>query len=88
MRQKIAWEWERLDNATFRAKVIGGWVLLRIAGLNKVEKVIDLAELKKMHLSESMTFVPDRDHDWTIAVPLSEITIKPTVKPEDFEPKK
>ena len=32
MRKKIEWLWEELDTKTFRAKVIGGWVLKCLEG--------------------------------------------------------
>lgn len=61
MRKKLEWEWESLDESTQRAKVIGGWLVLRL-GATDVEK----GKSGKIIFRESMTFVPDRDHDWII----------------------
>lgn len=52
----MAWEWERLDEATYRAKVICGWLVLH----------------RFPSKSESMEFVADRDHEWTIVPPIHE----------------
>ena len=32
MRKKMEWQWEKLDDNTFRAKVIGGWLIKCIEG--------------------------------------------------------
>ena len=58
MRMKLQWKWERLDNNTIRAKVIGGWILCHYS-----------TRMIKQNLeetSESMSFIPDRDHEWII----------------------
>jgi hypothetical protein len=73
MRRKMEWEWEILDEFTKRAKVIGGWLIQHGSYTNKGS------------ITESMVFVPDKDHDWTIVKPIQEK--KPTVKATDFEPK-
>jgi hypothetical protein len=54
---KIPFEWETLDKATFRAKVIGGWVILSF-----YEQVGTNERIQ----SESMVFIPDPDHQWEI----------------------
>jgi hypothetical protein len=84
MLKKIAWEWEILDNindgtgsstTTARAKVIGGWI-------------INHSFQKKATMSESMTFVPDRDHEWTIVKPFNPSDrghCERKVNPSDFE---
>jgi hypothetical protein len=54
MRKKLPWEWEKLDTETFRAKVVGGWVLKSISMGRKCQ---------------SMTFVHDIDHEWMIMQP-------------------
>lgn len=64
MPKKLVWNWEKIDefeqNATFRAKVIGGW-LVRHKSYHA-----------KLGLSETMCFVPDRDHEWVIISPVTE----------------
>ncbi len=50
MRQKIEFDWERLDHTTERARVIGGWVVRTIT-LDK-------------NPGCSMVFVPDHEHGW------------------------
>jgi len=62
MRKKIEWLWEDLDECTKRAKVIGGWLVLRL-GATDIEK----GKNGKVVFRESMTFVADRDHEWEIA---------------------
>lgn len=73
MRKKIEWLWERLDEATWRAKVIGGWLV-------KTE----YAEGKLV--ATSMTFIPDRDHEWAIAIPKPDIQVERSDIAKDFEP--
>lgn len=57
MRKKIEWMWEKLDETTHRAKVIGGWLVRH----NTVE-----CTNKRTCISDSMVFLPDRDHEWHI----------------------
>ena len=54
MRKQFDWKWEELDEYTFRAKVIGGWLVHCACSKNK---------------SESLVFVADRDHEWHILPP-------------------
>lgn len=75
MRKKIEWSWEKLDENTYRAKVIGGWMVMHVT-----------VDRKKMaSFSESLAFIPDRDHEWTIVLPIVEETPKPRIDPRDFE---
>lgn len=79
MRKKIEWQWEELDESTWRAKVIGGWAL-------KVRMFIE--GKRGVVMSESMVFIADRDHEWYVVPPLKEVEPqKPTVKSTDFDPK-
>lgn len=78
MRKKIEWQWEQLDESTWRAKVIGGWVL-------KVRMFIE--GKRGVVMSESMTFIPDRDHEWHIIPPVVPETAKKIAQSEDFEPR-
>lgn len=83
MRKKMQWQWESLDECTQRCAVIGGWLILRL-GATDIEK----GKSGKVVFRESMTFVPDRDHEWHIVPALKEVeAAKPTVKAADFEPK-
>jgi len=59
MRKKLEWEWETLDECTQRAKVIGGWLVMRLGA-------VDIEKNKKVQFRESLVFIPDRDHDWII----------------------
>ena len=70
MRKKIEFQWERLDvkeekdiywNATYRAKVIGGWLV----------RSFDLT-YKTKSTSESMVFVEDKYHEWHVIEPAKE----------------
>ncbi len=57
MRKKIEWVWEKLDETTSRAKVIGGWIIHHIM------------ITQKGNTSESMVFISDRDHEWMVLLP-------------------
>lgn len=50
---KFEFKWEKLDNFTARAKVIGGWV-------------VSTTSCFKENISEAMVFVPDPKHEWVI----------------------
>lgn len=82
MRKKMEWQWEMIEELndgmlqTYRAKVIGGWVLKSIT-----------QNLKVKLMTESMVFIADRDHEWTIVQPLKAEEPKTTNKAADFEPK-
>jgi hypothetical protein len=83
MRKKIEWQWEQLDEATWRAKVMGGWVLLHVKTFAITGKNSSMSQ------SESMQFIADRDHEWTIVPPIQAVeAAKPTVKADDFAPSK
>lgn len=62
MRKHIEWEWEQLDIYTRRAKVIGGWIV----NSNFTDE--------ETYAAESLVFIPDRDHEWTIKQPEPEET--------------
>lgn len=91
MRKRIEWEWEKLDTNTFRAKVIGGWIIRCIGGFLRNE-VVSVKEAKNLSMSESMTFIPDRDHEWHILPKLIDELengiINQINKSADFDPKK
>lgn len=75
MRKKIEWEWEKLDESTYRAKVIGGWLV----------KTHNSAEGKhNWAISETVTFIPDRDHEWTISKPMKDVLKERKSLAEDF----
>lgn len=79
----MEWEWENLDEATYRAKVIGGWMLLHTKHTTFLG-----GKKKDMIQSESMVFLPDRDHEWTIVKRVAEKEKLPTKSiAEDFEAK-
>lgn len=83
MRKKMQFNWEILDECTQRAAVIGGWLILRL-GATDVEK----GKLGKIVFRESMTFVPDRDHEWTIVPAMVETPpVEKANKAADFAPK-
>ena len=60
MRKKIEWKWESLDAYSYRAKVIGGWILATETLSSKGSAAL------------STVFIADRDHEWSIAKPLQE----------------
>ncbi len=82
MRKKMEWEWESLDECTQRAKVIGGWLILRL-GATDIEK----GKPGKIIFRESMTFVADHDHEWTIVAPLVDVKKEAKVSAADFASK-
>lgn len=51
---KIKFEWETVDTDTFRAKVLGGWVM-------RFDN-----EIGHNTWSSSTLFIPDINHDWEI----------------------
>ncbi len=64
MRTRLEWGWEKLDATTSRAMVFGGWIIHHT--------ISDGTNSKPITRSEAMTFVPDRDHQWSILIPVSE----------------
>lgn len=68
MAKKLIWEWERLDESTWRAKVIGGWLVLHT---NSV--AITDGKKREVAQSESMAFIADREHTWPILKPVEEV---------------
>ncbi len=79
MRKRIEWEWEKLDDHTFRAKVIGGWL---------VSTEPFTPSTNKQAPTNSAVFIPDRDHEWHILEPVSEETAqKSSNNSADFDPK-
>jgi hypothetical protein len=82
MRKKIEWSWEQIDEGTWRAKVIGGWLVLHVKTF-----AINGSKNYNMAQSESLAFVADRDHEWTIVAPMVEENKNPTNKVNDFSPK-
>ena len=79
----MEFKWEMIDDLnegkaqTFRAQVIGGWLIQTI-----------IQDLKLKVFTTSVTFLPDRDHEWFITQPIKEEAAKPTVKADDFAPSK
>jgi len=73
MRTRLEWNWEQLDEGTFRAAVFGGWLILHIKTVMIVGK--NTAQIQ----SESMSFVPDREHSWSILKPVVESEKKPSI---------
>jgi hypothetical protein len=88
MRKVMPWEWERLDDKTARAKVIGGWIILHLQSTFATGEFGKKTNVKIVN-SESMVFLADRDHEWTISKPVVETPppAKTKVDPKDFENK-
>lgn len=55
---KIEFEWQKLDETTRRAKVIGGWIV----------HCCDI--FQNTGISEALVFVPDADHLWEVTLPV------------------
>lgn len=83
MIKKLQWGWERLDENTMRAKVIGGWIIRCIGGLLKAE-VVTVKEARNIPMSESMIFVSDPEHQWTIVQPKVDPLIERSTIAKDF----
>jgi len=79
MRKRIDWNWEKLDECTQRAKVIGGWLILRLGATD-----IERGKPGKIVFRESMTFVPDRDHEWEIMPPIVDVKVEQSNLAKDF----
>lgn len=65
MRKQIEHKWEKLDDYTQRAKVIGGWLVIRL-GITDIQK----GKPGKIVFRESMVFIADRDHEWHVLPPV------------------
>ena len=77
MRRNFTWKWEKLDENTQRAKVIGGWVLLTTSTVTGT---------KGNGISETTVFIPDSDHLWNIIPEAKETAVHtPKIKAADFE---
>ena len=78
MLKKIEWSWEKLDEATCRAKVMKGWLVCHCSNDGK------------RNTTEAMVFVSDPEHQWVIVAPFDPSapgTVKSKVNPADFESK-
>lgn len=53
---KIAFEWEKLDEDTTRAKIIGGWIIY----------ISDHDDETGNPVGACMVFIPDTNHEWKI----------------------
>lgn len=74
MRKKIEWHWETLDQNTSRAKVIGGWLVH-----------VFMEDRNRKFSTSSVAFVADRDHEWYISAPVSEVIPITKNLAKDFE---
>jgi hypothetical protein len=62
MRNKVEWKWELIDDRTQRAKVRGGWIVMRLCATEG-------AKGKQIIFTEAMVFVQDQDHLWEVLKP-------------------
>ena len=53
----MKFEWINLDECTWRAKTISGWIVKTRMFIEGTRGVV---------MSESMVFVPDQEHKWEI----------------------
>lgn len=74
MLKHMPWAWEELDKHAGRVKVIGGWLVHHISFNDE-----------KRHFSESMCFIPDRDHEWVIKQPSVPEEVKRSNDAKDYE---
>jgi len=74
MRTRIEWNWEKLDESTTRAMVYGGWLISKNHIIHKG---------KETFVNGTLTFLPDRDHAWSIMPPIVETEKKPSLS-NDF----
>lgn len=76
MLKHMPWNFEELhrndNDSALRVKVIGGWIVLHHSWLNGA-------------MSESMTFVPDIDHQWKITEPKADPIVEQSTLAKDFE---
>ena len=73
-RYRLEWEWETLDDNSCRAKVIGGWLVRHWS--NDGRRIT----------SDTMVFVADRDHEWSILTPKADPIVERSAIAKDFEP--
>jgi len=64
----IPFKWEKMDNHTSRAKVVGGW-LVRVEVSRQLEEERAGKCPNPIFLTDAITvtFVPDPEHQWEIA---------------------
>lgn len=83
MRTRLEFKWELISHygdedfsgcSTARAQVMGGW-LVRVVAWNRKDKC----------QSESMTFVPDHNHQWCITPPIEETPAPVKTLANDFK---
>ena len=53
---KIPFKWERLDEGTVRAKVIGGWIVYTSDHDDETGNCV----------GAGMVFIPDVNHEWEV----------------------
>jgi hypothetical protein len=68
--KKVTWDWESLDEHTYRVKVFGGWM------------VVTQLLSGKGNISISSIFVADRDHEWYPVKPSDPIPLARDAVPE------
>lgn len=73
MRKKIEWKREHLEDNTWRVMVIGGWIVYCL-------------EKGKNNISLASTYVPDRDHEWSVAAQAVEAQWPKKDIGKDFKP--
>ena len=56
-------KWEKISERTFRMSVIGGWLILHKSYLQTTSPYNISASC-----AESMVFVPDTNHEWTVEI--------------------
>ena len=76
MRKRIEWQWEKLDDCTMRARVIGGWL---------ISTAPFTPSGSKAYPSHSAIFIPDPNHEWSILKPISEQPQNKSNVASDFE---
>lgn len=65
---KVVWEWEVIEDGTARVKVMGGWIVLRTKQTHATGEFKNKVGVNIVN-SESMIFIPDKEHAWQIIPP-------------------
>lgn len=73
MPKNIEWKWEKIDDATTRVKVMGGWL------------VVNMVDSSKSSKSFSSIFIADKDYEWRPTPPIIDPEVNRANLAKDYE---
>lgn len=69
MIKRTEWKLEKLDPSSNRVKVYGGWIVNQV-----------FVDSKEKLITATSVFVPDRESEWQVLQPKTELNIVPIEK--------